>query len=195
MICQLPTDDPRIRFVEPGSITGAHAVPDMRLKLAPIPISDVDRAKAFYRAGWVRESARYPGHRHRAGRSTKPTGSSCSSSLELEWSYHRHDPWFAQRPSSCCRRHGRDPGWALIARGIELSDVDDLGRVLYSYFSDPDGECGPFSSGWTVIRLNPVLRQRCLAQIAPEQRSRHRRCHITLFWAPSQQLRGVPDPR
>jgi len=28
---------------------------------------------------------------------------------------------------------------ALIDRGIELSDVDDMGGVLYSYFTDPDG--------------------------------------------------------
>ena len=28
---------------------------------------------------------------------------------------------------------------ALTERGIELSDVDDMGGVLYSYFSDPDG--------------------------------------------------------
>ena len=28
---------------------------------------------------------------------------------------------------------------ALIQRGIELSDVDDMGGVLYSYFNDPDG--------------------------------------------------------
>ena len=27
----------------------------------------------------------------------------------------------------------------LIERGIELSDVDDMGGVLYSYFNDPDG--------------------------------------------------------
>ena len=28
---------------------------------------------------------------------------------------------------------------ALIARGIEVSEVDDMGGVLYSYFNDPDG--------------------------------------------------------
>jgi len=28
---------------------------------------------------------------------------------------------------------------ALTERGIELSDVEDMGGVLYSYFSDPDG--------------------------------------------------------
>ena len=28
---------------------------------------------------------------------------------------------------------------ALTERGIELSDVDDMGGVLYSYFTDPDG--------------------------------------------------------
>jgi hypothetical protein len=27
---------------------------------------------------------------------------------------------------------------ALAERGIELSDVEDMGGVLYSYFSDPD---------------------------------------------------------
>src|SRR5487761_1302666 len=34
-------------------MTGSSAVPDMRLELVPIPVSDVDRAKAFYeRAGF-----------------------------------------------------------------------------------------------------------------------------------------------
>jgi hypothetical protein len=28
---------------------------------------------------------------------------------------------------------------ALIERGVELSDVEDMGGVLYSYFNDPDG--------------------------------------------------------
>jgi hypothetical protein len=28
---------------------------------------------------------------------------------------------------------------ALLERGVELSDVEDMGGVLYSYFSDPDG--------------------------------------------------------
>jgi len=29
-------------------MAGSSAVPDMRLELVPIPVSDVDRAKAFY---------------------------------------------------------------------------------------------------------------------------------------------------
>ncbi len=28
---------------------------------------------------------------------------------------------------------------ALTGRGIELSDIEDMGGVLYSYFTDPDG--------------------------------------------------------
>jgi hypothetical protein len=28
---------------------------------------------------------------------------------------------------------------ALTARGIALSEVDDMGGVLYTYFNDPDG--------------------------------------------------------
>ena len=33
---------------EGGSVADTPAVPDMRLELVPIPVSDVDRAKAFY---------------------------------------------------------------------------------------------------------------------------------------------------
>jgi predicted enzyme related to lactoylglutathione lyase len=29
-------------------MAGTSAVPDMRLELVPVPVSDVDRAKAFY---------------------------------------------------------------------------------------------------------------------------------------------------
>ena len=28
---------------------------------------------------------------------------------------------------------------ALVARGVDVSDVQDMGGVLYSYFTDPDG--------------------------------------------------------
>ena len=33
---------------EARSMTGTSDVPDMRLELVPLPVSDVDRAKAFY---------------------------------------------------------------------------------------------------------------------------------------------------
>jgi hypothetical protein len=32
----------------------------------------------------------------------------------------------------------------LIERGVEVGEVQDLGGVLYAYFSDPDG------NGWTL---------------------------------------------
>lgn len=28
---------------------------------------------------------------------------------------------------------------ALIERGLQLSDIENMGGVLYSYFNDPDG--------------------------------------------------------
>jgi catechol 2,3-dioxygenase-like lactoylglutathione lyase family enzyme len=55
------------------------AVPDMRLELVPLPVSDVDL-----------------------------------KDMAATWA-------------------------ALTERGIELSDVEDMGGVLYSYFRDPDG--------------------------------------------------------
>ena len=39
---------PKLIFMEAESMAGVPAVPDMRLELVPIPVSDVDRAKAFY---------------------------------------------------------------------------------------------------------------------------------------------------
>ncbi len=40
----------------------------------------------------------------------------------------------------------------LTERGIELSEVEDMGGVLYSYFSDPDGNMWACSSGLRVTR-------------------------------------------
>jgi catechol 2,3-dioxygenase-like lactoylglutathione lyase family enzyme len=45
----------------------------------------------------------------------------------------------------------------LVGRGVELSEVEELGRpgrpgFKFAYFSDPDG------NGWTVQEIRPDLR-------------------------------------
>jgi catechol 2,3-dioxygenase-like lactoylglutathione lyase family enzyme len=38
---------------------------------------------------------------------------------------------------------------ALVDRGVEVSDVEDMGGVLYAYFSDPDG------NSWALQYIAP----------------------------------------
>jgi catechol 2,3-dioxygenase-like lactoylglutathione lyase family enzyme len=115
------------------------AVPDMRLELIPIPVSDVDRAKSFYeQVGFgnvhdtqVIESMRVV--------QLTPPGSSCAIVFGTGMG-----PITDMVPGSVKGVHlvvedMAATRAALIERGIELSDVEDMGGVLYSYFSDPDG--------------------------------------------------------
>jgi predicted enzyme related to lactoylglutathione lyase len=120
-------------------MTDTPTVPDMRLELVPIPVSDVDRAKAFYeQVGFGN------GHDIQVSDSMRvvqltPPGSSCAivfgtgmgpitdmAAGSIRGLHLVVDDMSATRS-------------ALTERGIELSDVDDMGGVLYSYFSDPDG--------------------------------------------------------
>lgn len=115
------------------------AVPDMRLELIPVPVSDVDRALAFYeQAGFGNVHDTQVTGTMRVVQLTPP-GSSCAIVFGTGMG-----PITDMVPGSVKGLHlvvddmaaTRE---ALAERGIELSDVDDMGGVLYSYFSDPDG--------------------------------------------------------
>src|SRR6516225_7033302 len=111
------------------------AVPDMRLELVPVPVSDVDRAKEFYeRAGFgdlhdtqVTETMRVV--------QLTPPGSGCFIVFGTGMG-----PITDMTPGSVKGLHLVVDDMAstratLTERGIKLSDVDDMGGVLYSYFS------------------------------------------------------------
>ena len=114
-------------------------VPDMRLELVPIPVSDVDRAKAFYeQVGFGNVHDTQVTDTMRVVQLTPP-GSSCAIVFGTGMG-----PITDMQPGSVKGLHlvvndmtaVRE---ALSGRGIETSEVDDMGGVLYSYFSDPDG--------------------------------------------------------
>ena len=120
-------------------MTGGFEVPPMRLELVPIPVSDVDKAKAFYeQAGFGNVQDTQVTETMRVVQLTPP-GSSCAIVFGTGMG-----PITEMTPGSVKGLHlvvddmaaTRE---ALIGRGIELSEVDDMGGVLYSYFSDPDG--------------------------------------------------------
>jgi catechol 2,3-dioxygenase-like lactoylglutathione lyase family enzyme len=115
------------------------AVPDMRLELVPVPVSDVDRAKQFYeQVGFGDVHDTQVTETMRVVQLTPP-GSSCAIVFGTGMG-----PITEMVPGSVKGLHlvvgdMEATRAALIERGIELSDVDDMGGVLYSFFSDPDG--------------------------------------------------------
>lgn len=120
-------------------MTGTSEVPDMRLELVPIPVSDVDWALAFYlQAGFGNLHDTQVTDTMRVVQLTPP-GSSCAIVFGTGMG-----PITDMVPGSVKGLHlvvedMAAARAALTERGIQVSEVDDMGGVLYSYFSDPDG--------------------------------------------------------
>ena len=115
------------------------AVVDMKLELVPIPVSDVDRAKAFYeRLGFGDVHDTQVTETMRVVQFTPP-GSTCAIVFGTGMSGISD-----MVPGSIKGIHlvvaeinqARD---ALIQRGVVVDGVQDLGGVKYAAFSDPDG--------------------------------------------------------
>ena len=115
------------------------AVPAMRLELVPVPVSDVDRAKAFYeQVGFGDLHDTQVTDAMRVVQLTPP-GSSCTIVFGTGMG-----PITDMVPGSIKGLHlvvedMAATRAALTERGIDTSDVDDMGGVLYSYLTDPDG--------------------------------------------------------
>ena len=113
---------------------------DMKLELVPIPVSDVDRAKTFYveKVGFHADHDVQPGNGMRVVQLTPP-GSACSIVIGSGMGEIS-----AAQPGSVKGLHlvvadihqARE---LLASRGVEVSNVDDMGGVKYVSFSDPDG--------------------------------------------------------
>jgi catechol 2,3-dioxygenase-like lactoylglutathione lyase family enzyme len=123
----------------PESMTTIPQVPDMRLELVPIPVSDVDRSKAFYeQVGFGNVHDTQVTDTMRVVQLTPP-GSSCAIVFGTGMG-----PITDMKPGLLKGLHLVVEDMALShaaleERGLELSEVEDMGGVLYSYFSDPDG--------------------------------------------------------
>ena len=129
------------------------AVPDLKLELVPIPVSDVDRAKAFYeQAGFHLEVDTRPTDTMRVVQFTPP-GSACS----IVFGTGMGDIT-AMKPGSVKGLHlvvadietARE---ALVKRGVEVGEITDFKSVKYAGFSDPDG------NSWLLQEFPSELRQ------------------------------------
>ncbi|WCB91475.1 hypothetical protein DSM104299_00146 [Baekduia alba] len=119
----------------------------MRLELIPVPVSDIDRAKAFYteQAGFDAD------HDHTVSDDIRfvqltPPGSACSISIGKGLT--------PMAPGSlqglqvvvddvAVAREG------LASRGVAVSEIQDFPWGSFVFFNDPDG------NGWAVQQANP----------------------------------------
>ena len=118
---------------------------DLRLELIPVPVSDVERAKAFYSgpAGFaldndvtVKEGLRFI--------QLTPPGSGCSISIgegitEMEPG-SLGGLQLVVEDIEAAREE-------LSRRGVEVSEIQDFPWGRFVFFSDPDG------NGWAVQQI------------------------------------------
>jgi len=122
---------------------------EMRLELITIPVSDVDRAKAFYeQAGFNADHDNTVSEEIRFIQLTPP-GSNCS--IALGKGLTEVAPGSVQGlqmvvDDAAAARED------LLGRGIEVSEVQSFPWGDFVFFSDPDG------NGWALQQItNPDL--------------------------------------
>src|SRR5256885_13298864 len=109
----------------------------MKLELVPVPVTDVDRAKAFY----VDQVGFHADHDHQVSDELRfvqltPPGSACSISIGSGLT--------DMEPGSLKGLQivigDADAAHAMLSsRGVEVSDVQEFPWGRFVFFSDPDG--------------------------------------------------------
>ncbi len=111
-----------------------------KLELVPIPVSDVDRAKAFYvdQLGWVADVDVRPAEGVRVVQVTPP-GSACSIGMGTGLAVYEGEPG-SVRGLHLVVDDIAQARQELIDRGVDVTAVQDVGGgVKYAGFADPDG--------------------------------------------------------
>jgi predicted enzyme related to lactoylglutathione lyase len=120
---------------------------DWKLELVAVPVSDVDRAKAFYteQAGFNAD------HDHRVSDTMRfvqltPPGSACS--IAIGQGIMETEAGSAQGLQMVVSDIEAARA-ELAGRGVEVGEVQDFPWGRFVFFSDPDG------NGWAVQQLPP----------------------------------------
>ena len=120
---------------------------DWKLELANVPVSDVDRAKAFYseQVGFSVD------HDHQVNEELRfvqltPPGSACSIAIGtgLGDTPPGSSAGLQLVVSDIEAAHGQ-----LVDRGVEASEIQDFPWGRFVFFSDPDG------NRWSVQQIPP----------------------------------------
>jgi catechol 2,3-dioxygenase-like lactoylglutathione lyase family enzyme len=112
---------------------------DMKLEVVPLVVSDVDQSIAFYsdQVGFHLDHDVQPGNGMRVVQLTPP-GSACS----IVFGIGITDPESkvgAVKGLHLVVENIDDARQELVTRGVQVSQVNDMGGVKYAYFADPDG--------------------------------------------------------
>ena len=118
---------------------------DMKLELVPVPVSDVDRAKAFY----VDQVGFNADHDHQVTDQLRfvqltPPGSACS--IVIGTGITKMTPG-SQQGLQVVVNDVEAVRHELTSRGVETSEVDKQPWGWFIYFSDPDGNT------WSVQQI------------------------------------------
>jgi predicted enzyme related to lactoylglutathione lyase len=123
-----------------GDRPGEERHVDMKLELVPIPVTDVDRAKAFYveQLGFVVDVDVHPVDGVRVVQLTPP-GSACSIGLGTGLPVYDAPPGSVRGLHLVVADIERARA-ALVGRGVDVGAVQDVGGgVRYASLTDPDG--------------------------------------------------------
>jgi predicted enzyme related to lactoylglutathione lyase len=120
---------------------------DWKLELVAVPVSDVDRAKAFY----SEQVGFHVDHDYRVSEEIRfvqltPPGSACSIAIGLGISDAVPG---STRGLQVVVADAAAARAALVEKGVEVSDVQTFPWGRFVFFSDPDG------NGWAVQELLP----------------------------------------
>jgi catechol 2,3-dioxygenase-like lactoylglutathione lyase family enzyme len=118
---------------------------DWKLELIAVPVSDVDRAKAFY----VDQAGFNADHDHTVNENLRfvqltPPGSACSIAIGLGVTDSQPGSMKGLQlvVESADAAHAE-----LSGRGVEVSEVQDFPWGRFVFFSDPDG------NAWAVQEI------------------------------------------
>lgn len=113
---------------------------DMKLELVPVPVTDVDRAKAFYveQLGFVADVDVEPAQGIRVVQLTPP-GSACSIGIGTGLDAYQGTPG-SLRALHLVVADIEQARADLVGRGVDVTPVEDVGGgVKYASIADPDG--------------------------------------------------------
>jgi predicted enzyme related to lactoylglutathione lyase len=118
---------------------------DYKLELVAVPVSDVDRAKAFY----VDQAGFNPDHDHTVSDEVRfvqltPPGSACS--IAIGKGVIDTEPG-SVKGLQMTVANIEDAKADLSGRGVEVGEVQDFPWGRFLFFSDPDG------NGWAVQEI------------------------------------------
>ena len=118
---------------------------DWKLELISVPVSDVDRAKAFY----VDQVGFNADHDHRVTEELRfvqltPPGSACSISIGTGITEKEPGSVEGLQIVVADVEAAREQ---LVSRGVDASEVQDFPWGRFVFFSDPDG------NGWALQQM------------------------------------------